>query len=207
VKHPCVFKNPIIRKEINPKLHAVDPETPYAAFQKIFRSEHCATLNPYGSESCPYPPEQCAAAYYQDAVRTMVAARRKTRIGYFRKVTRTSASIRADAKPLARDTRTDGHERAEGLRAGPGAGPVDDLPKRSPGDGGLYRPIGRPERIGSLFGANDVRPRVAARGGDEGEAATHHAGDRFFRLRESPPLDELGDGSSPADPGVHQEGE
>lgn len=145
MKFPCVFRDKIIRESVNPQLHRIDPTTPYAAFQKVFRSEHCATLNPYGSESCPYSKEDCALAYFRDAQRTLVSANPRTRIGYFRKVTRSSAAIRADDKPLARDTlkRTDGQTTNVQRPVGSG----DD-------EGRRVR-TSRPRSIGSLFGEDD----------------------------------------------------
>jgi len=143
MKWPCIFRHPIIRESVNPRLHRIDPKTPYAAFQKVFRSEHCATLNPYGSENCPYSKEDCALAYYRDASRTLATANPKTRIGYFRKVTRSSAAARADDKPLARAImRTDGQEDAPR--------PVDGS-----SDEGRKLRTSRPRSIGSLFGDDD----------------------------------------------------
>lgn len=140
-----MFKHPIIRESVNPQLHRTDPKTPYAAFQRVFRSEHCATLNPYGSESCPYSKEDCALAYLRDAQHTLWNANPKTRIGYFRKVTRSSAARRADEKPLARDTiRTDGQKQDA-------AGPVGS--RSETGQGVRTR---RLRSIGSLFGDDDV---------------------------------------------------
>ena len=143
MKWPCVFRNKIIRESVNPQLHREDPTTPYAAFQKVFRQEHCATLNPYGSESCPYPPEDCALAYLRDAQTTLWNANPKTRIGYFRKVTRSSAAIRADNKPLAREIlRTNGQD---------AGGPVG----RGDEEGRDVRSR-RLRSIGDLFGGDDL---------------------------------------------------
>jgi hypothetical protein len=143
VRWPCVFRHPIIRESVNPQLHRIDPATPYAAFQKVFRSEHCATLNPYGSESCPYSKEDCALAYLRDAQHTLWNANPKTRIGYFRKITRSSAAKRADEKPLARDMiSTNGQKNAAGV-VGSGAPEGRAVPTR------------RLRSIGSLFGKDD----------------------------------------------------
>ena len=143
MKWPCVFRDPIIRENVNPQLHRQDPTTPYAAFQKVFRSEHCATLNPYGSESCPYSKEDCALAYMRDAQRTLASANPDTRIGYFRKVTRSSAAVRADDKPLAREImkRTD----------------VQDDDRSLDGSGGEGRNVRsrRLRSLGSMFGDDD----------------------------------------------------
>ena len=140
----CVFRHKIIRESVNPQLHAMDPNVPFAAFQRTFRLEHCATLNPYGSESCSYSKEDCALAYLRDAQHTLWNANPNTRIGYFRKVTRSSAAMRADEKPLARDTikRTDGQPHTAGV-VGPGAPEGRAVPTR------------RLRSIGSLFGEDD----------------------------------------------------
>jgi hypothetical protein len=142
MKYECVFKDPFI-KELNAKLYELDHKTPFGAFQKAFRAEHCGTLNPYGSDTCPYPRDDCALAYYADAVKTLETAR-TSRIGLFRKITRTHAAIRADDKPLARETiRTNGQEdAARPVERGDGAGPR--LRTR------------RPRSIGDLFGGDDL---------------------------------------------------
>lgn len=101
MKYPCVFADPFIKEQVNPRLYAADPKTPFGAFQKAWRQQHCATINPYGSESCPYPPQECAMSYLMAAEEALLA--KKSRIGLFRAIAKTWGIRRADEKPLARE--------------------------------------------------------------------------------------------------------
>jgi hypothetical protein len=142
-KWACVFKLPIIREDINPRIAKIDPKAPFGAFTRIFREEHCRQLDPFGNGSCPYRREDCALAYYVVAQKALAA--RTSRIGLFRTLARAYGAERADNKPLARDTiRTDGQGSSQTGRVGSGDAEGQGLR------------TSRPRSIGDLFGDDDV---------------------------------------------------
>lgn len=102
---PCVFstKSILTEDETVDKMwkKAFGERTPFGDLRNQFRRQHCRTLNPYGSDTCPYAEAACARAFYKSILVT-VRAHPKVPVGYFRKVAKTEASIRADEKPLAR---------------------------------------------------------------------------------------------------------
>ncbi len=129
-----------MRAEINPRLAAIDPKTPYGAFQRAWRQVHCQVLNPYGSESCPYQTHECLKAYLETAIDALNAETSK--IGLFRVLARRRAYDRADNKPLARE-RDEAGDRGRG-----------DPPRQ-----GMHGAGSGPVRIGTLLGSLDTRTR------------------------------------------------
>lgn len=125
---PCMFKHPMIREQINPRLAKQFAKVPYGAFQRVWRSEHCSQLDPYGTGACPYRREDCALAYYQTAVRVLTESTTSP-VGLFRAVARKYGAVRADTKPLAREIlRTNGQSAGQG-DAGAPSGDLDEGPR------------------------------------------------------------------------------
>jgi len=216
-KWPCVFAGDFIEKQVNPRLYEQDKTTPFGAFQRAWRTFHCAEINPYGSESCPYAEEDCAIAYLMAAQQALGA--RKSRIGLFQILAQKRGWQRAENKPLARSriVRTDGHQNgASDLRDGPGAGPGDDLghggTPGTPGPLAQLRTVDlrssshRPQSIGELLRGDGAGPRTQPyRRHEEQEAADDH-GDTGDPV--SPPSSRrLGDQPPSGNPGLHQGGE
>ena len=102
----CVFPQPaseMVDSAVDEMWKAAfHKRTPFGDLRNQFRRQHCRTLNPYGSETCPYAMEVCALAF-MDAVRVTCDAKPTVPVGYFRKVAKTMAAIRADGAPLARN--------------------------------------------------------------------------------------------------------
>lgn len=191
-KWPCIFGHEFTRKQVHKRLYKQHPKYPFSAFTKAWRVEHCATINPYGSESCPYGPEDCALAYYQVAQIAMAAD--SSRVGLFKATARQRGIDRAENKPLQRDkvTRTDGLQQGESnLRSGPGAGPDDVLgvgllrgtpaPSRQPAEMDGDRAVGlrraAPQSIRSMLRGDGAGSRPRTRRWDESEESTDHDGD------------------------------
>lgn len=226
----CVFRgNEMLREDINPRLQEAWKADgrkgyfPFSGAQKVWRTEHCPQINPYGSEDCPYGRDECSIAYFAAMTKT-IDSHPDNFIAFARTVARNLGMIRSDNKPLARDRiRTSGHStRRRSLRAGPREGLVDDVeaPGRSrlhelPGPLGemegrerpdMYRPSGF-TRIGTLLGADDLRPHLAARRRDESEKATDNDGDRDGDLPSASPVDSVGGDAPTGDPQVPTGGE
>jgi len=222
-KWPCVFLGPIIRDEVNPILYDQFPKLPFGAFQRAWRKQHCATINPYGSESCPYDERDCAMAFLAAAEDAMAA--KTSPVGLFRAIARSTGLRRSESKPLARYriVRTDGHEvGSPDLRRSPTTGPDDDLvgrpgvPRQEPmGRAGTVPSVGaervrgtdhRPQSIRSLLRGDGAGPRTHPYGWDERKATTDNDGDAGDPL--SPPSPRrLGDQPPSGDPDLHQGGE
>lgn len=146
----CVFKAPFLRTEINARLYERDPRTPFGMFSKIWREEHCRTLNPYGSEDCPYDERDCALAYYAAVSHAQATPGVRSMPAFFRSVAKRMGLERADDKPLARDRvnrRTNG--RTEAPRSGDAG-----AEGRGTAEG---RAVSRtaPRSLASLFGEDD----------------------------------------------------
>ena len=105
-KWECCFPQPateMVDAKVNEMWHeSFRKRTPFGDLRNQFRRQHCRTLNPYGSETCPYAIEVCTLAF-MDAVRVTCDAKPSVPVGYFRKVAKTMAAIRADGAPLARN--------------------------------------------------------------------------------------------------------
>lgn len=95
---PCVFGTDFVREQIDPRVKAEwadarDDKPKWGDLRNTFRREHCATVNPWGSETCPFPVEQCGIAFLK-AVQQSLKARNAH--AYFIRVARASGSYRAD---------------------------------------------------------------------------------------------------------------
>jgi hypothetical protein len=147
---------------------------PFGDLRNQFRRQHCRTLNPYGSESCPYAKDVCALAF-MDAVRVTCDAKPKVPVGYFRKVAKTMAAIRADGKPLTRERGRmyvlveDGAANISESHADQRGSPQPGLEE---GEGDVPRPPTGPIAIGDLLRQIGVQPRPTVErtgSGEEGE--------------------------------------
>lgn len=185
---PCVFGTDFVRDQVDPRVKAEwqasrADKPKFGDLRNTFRREHCRTLNPYGSESCPFRPEDCGIAFLK-AVQDSLGARNPH--GYFIKVARSSGALRADMAVEDRahtaKMRTNARERAvggpdrDGPREGSDRGVAGDRlrdavePVEAGSDEGLRRPVSRPQRLGSLLGSLDLGPRQgrdADRGTDQ----------------------------------------
>lgn len=172
----CVFPHPaseLVDERVDKRWKSTfGGRTPFGDLRNQFRRKHCRTLNPYGSETCPYSRDVCALAF-EDAVRVTCDARPGVPMGYFMKVAKTLGAIRADAKPLARDRMNVLVESAppnfSENHADPAARPPDGLetgPREVPGT-----PAG-PVSIGDLFGSLGIQPRQGSEPADAGKKGT-----------------------------------
>jgi hypothetical protein len=95
---PCVFNDDFVREQVDPRLKAEwedqrDDKPKWGDLRTTFRKEHCRRINPYGSENCPFKPEDCAIAFLKGVVKSMKA---RNPHGYFVQVARSSGAARAD---------------------------------------------------------------------------------------------------------------
>ena len=192
---PCVFNGEFIREQIDPRVKTEWAERrsdkpKFGDLRNTFRREHCRSVNPWGSETCPFREEDCAIAFLK-AVQESLPARNAH--GYFIKVARSSGALRADmavdrraddARMRTRATEGPSDEGRMGgadparVRARPEAGVAPDAAPAPPdaaesgeAGGGVRRPVSRPRLIGDLLREADLRsrPRSGQDGyGDEG---------------------------------------
>lgn len=154
---------------------AVDPEvntlwkttfgkrTPFGDLRNQWRRQHCRTLNPYGSDSCPYPLQDCAVSFLI-AVDATCRAKPASPVGYFRAVAKSLAAQRADQKPVR--PLTDSVMRGNIIRTGvpdeePQAqrsGDPGDTSEGTESRQGLRRPQAGPISIGEVLGQINLRP-------------------------------------------------
>lgn len=173
-KYPCVFRGSFVRNEIDPRVQHIwekrfGSDAPFGRLRTLFRERHCAELNPYGSDSCPYSEQDCAIAFYKCVVVTCgegtapgaTDSRRAT--GYFRSVARSSAMYRADNKPLARN-------RDVAKKAEEGPGNARDANQGSEEGRGVHGTRSRPVSIGDVLRSLDIGPRQGL--SDDGETST-----------------------------------
>ena len=182
---PCIFGK-YAAEHVDPYIKQTFEdfeETPkWGDMRGIWRRLHCQTLNPHGSEDCPFSERECGLAF-TDAVLETLTARPRRFGALFRYVARRRGAERADAAQGSRHQRNSrrgtqpGHHPAMGEPAAVVQGPRGrhsgtdaDVP------GGaeelLRRPNSGPTRIGTLFGEIDLGPRSPARRGNEGEEST-----------------------------------
>ena len=217
-KWPCVFRGEAIL-EVNAKLYAQDPKVPFGAYQRAWRKQHCAAINPYGSESCPYTEQECADAFYKTASESLTLAKR-SRVGLFRAFARHLGLVRSENRPLARYriVRTDGHEsRTASVRGGPTTRSPDLLgpPHQQAGDErsgvAIPQPVGvrrtehRLTSIGAVLRGDGAGPRTHPYGWNERQASRDNDGNATDPLPLSPSRG-LGDQPSSGDPDLHQGG-
>lgn len=178
--HSCVVATEFVRDQVDPRIHqmwALESKTPkFGDLRKIWRQRHCKTLNPYGSDGCPYRPDECALAYLVCASRAARMSRTNP-MGYFWTSAKSMAIQRADAKPLAREEHRSGDPGAAqpGVEARPqpvGAAAAAALGApavRRVDDPGLRRDVSRPSHIGTVLGTLDL-------GSHQGRAADGEEG-------------------------------
>lgn len=142
-------------------------KTPFGDLRNQWRREHCRTLNPYGSESCPYAPDICLGEFVH-AVQRTVDAHPRVPVGYFRKVARSSAARRADEKPLARDSTKVLTGQTEQARVGTDVSNTEAERERRLGGPsptttaerqGVRSPASGPVSIGEVLRSLDLRSR------------------------------------------------
>ena len=134
MKWVCVFRDEFVRTQVDPRIQALwkerrDEPAPFGALRSIWRTAHCETLNPYGSEDCLYEAQQCALAFYAVATNSIQSDKPRNR---FHALAKETAITRADTKPLARDRiPNDGSQRPSdpgATRAHLHPGPTSDIP-------------------------------------------------------------------------------
>ena len=175
-RYPCVFSDSFTKEQIDPRvqrewMEAHGKGAPFGDLRRSWKGEHCATINPYGSDSCPYAREECATAFLS-AVQTACSPGIRNSAAYFKKVAKSTGLTRAENKPLARDRRDEGSSLAGGggggLRPGrtPGMAPFGGVhpsqgvvPEVLDEEDHLRRARTRPVSIGSLLGSNNDRAR------------------------------------------------
>jgi hypothetical protein len=116
----CIFYKGFVTEVIDAKVDKLWKDgfgvvrVPFGDLRNMFRRHHCRTINPYGdSERCPYDKKECAYAFLE-AVQLTVNARPRVPVGYFIRVAKSTAAIRADEAverraATARLRRTDVH--------------------------------------------------------------------------------------------------
>ena len=152
-KYACVFGDQFVREQIDPRVQAIwkaeyGRGAPFGDLRRTWRKEHCASLNPYGSAGCAYESKDCALAFLA-AVQSSIGPGITRPAGYFRRVARSTALVRADNKPLTRDRKlaTDvlpkaspQEKDARGQPWGPGY-PTDGTLRDAPGPMGDVDPL------------------------------------------------------------------
>lgn len=167
-RYACVFQDPFVREQIDPRIQSewkamYGCGAPFGDLRRTWRKEHCATLNPYGSAGCAYESKDCALAFLA-AVQSSIGPSISRPAGYFRKVAKSTALVRADNKPLARYRHEEGPGDGKHRPDGQAPRPVErvagewDIPGLFALDGhqreSVYRSRSRPQSIGSLLGTN-----------------------------------------------------
>jgi hypothetical protein len=166
----CVFRKGFVTEVIDQKVNDLwrsgfgVVRVPFGDLRNMFRRHHCRTINPYGdSDRCPFDKKECAYAFL-DAVRLTVNARPRVPVGYFIRVAKSTAAIRADEAverraAAARLRRTD-------VNLSPAPDALPTSPAAAPGD--VPRGVGsppseshRPRREGSL---EQARPATGESG-------------------------------------------
>lgn len=170
----CLFSTKYA-KAVDPLVDAMwkgaygEGKVPFGDLRNQWRRQHCRTLNPYGSESCPYPMKSCAEAFLE-TVSTTIRARARKPVGYFRKVAKNDAAKRADEKPLSRDLTTlplhgsiirTGVPDEEPKAQGPGdaGASTEGTESRQTDSRGVRSTLSGPIAIGDLLGSLDLRSR------------------------------------------------
>lgn len=153
----CIFSEPGMReqRDLIQRLwrSRFGKSAPFGYFTKTWRERHCATLNPYGSEDCPYAKAECMTAF---GLAAMDASNWLDPKGRFYHSVRASAAMRADNKPLSRDRmRTDGPQ-------GPGDS-RGSIPRHQPrpdpglGGGAESRTRDESDQLAPTSGSRDMR--------------------------------------------------
>lgn len=162
----CVFRKGFVTDRIDPIVddlwkHALKVKTPFGDLRNMWRRHHCRTLNPYGDSdtNCPFDQEECAKAFLS-AVLITTEARPTVPMGYFIKVARSRAAVRADlavekrarAASLRRTSVLSAHEA------------ISDHPQAAAQPDAQPGSVATPPRPGGEAGREDrlgVRPQAA----------------------------------------------
>jgi hypothetical protein len=171
---PCIFKDPIATERLDPAVKKLwesrrDDRPKWGDLRTTFRRDHCRTVNPWGSETCPFKVEECALAFYRSIEQSLKA---RNPYGYFIRVCRSSGAARADlGQELRARMRTDANEGAMGragtdrLRAGSPDGlraePHDPVVRGVDGEDavrGLRGLAARPSTVGDVLRSFDLGP-------------------------------------------------
>lgn len=197
----CIFRGRLVREQVDPRLAREFDDVPFGDFRRTWRSEHCARINPYGSEDCPYSEAECARSFYQTAREAMGGVRPGA---YFRRLARSSGIDRADSKPLRRyaaqgpgDARTPKvgvparHDGLVGLPGTRGPEPAADRGLSEDEEASVRRANARPVGIGELLGSLNLGPRQGP--ADDGQASSIGPGPSGNPVRKPSPVDGLGD--------------
>lgn len=188
---PCIFPTPLATDRLDPAIkrlwesHRSD-RPKWGDLRTTFRKQHCRRVNPWGSETCPFKPEDCAMAFYSAVEQSLYAT---NPYGYFVSICRSTGAARADlGVELRARMRTDavtdegamGRPETARLRARPedGLRAVPDAVSEPPvvrvvEDAkvrGLRGVAAQPTALRDVLGGLDLRPRPRpGRDGDEDE--------------------------------------
>lgn len=155
---PCIFGSAYTKEQIDPTIQSVwkakfGKGAPFGALRQMWRQEHCSRLNPYGSDTCPYAQRDCAEELRATAEEAIALSHTNPR-GLFRSLARTRAIVRADNKPLPRNSVTMRTDVTPQGPSDPGAA------NPNPEEGrGLRRPAGGLTAVGDLLRALDPGAR------------------------------------------------
>jgi hypothetical protein len=146
-RRSCIFRTEFCRAQVDPRvqeqwLARTGKKAPFGDLRRTWVREHCVRVAP-DQGLCPYPERDCALAFLA-AVQTSLTARTNP-AGYFRRVSKTMALDRLDAKPLSRDQ--------EGPRA------PDHVADGDAEGQWLRRATSRLVSIGDVLGTIDLGPR------------------------------------------------
>lgn len=173
-RYPCIFVGPGVRAtddRIQTAWKARHGQgAPFGSLRQEWRRQHCAVINPYGSDGCPYTIDQCISAFEAAVMATLEPQVIDSRV-YFISVARSRGLERAENKPSSRITEGAGpgvagvvgqgdpaRRRADLFRGaeGPTLREVEDAESRY-----LRRRMAKPTRIGEML----RRPDSGAREG------------------------------------------
>ena len=163
-RYPCIFRGAFIREQVDPRVKELWERTtgskaPFGRLRMNFQRQHCATINPYGSEDCPYREEECAMAFLS-TVQNVLLPWITDPAAYFVKVAKSTGIERADNKPLARERhREEGSSDRRRADAGHAPGHPRDAGGESADEARLHSARRRPESIGTLLGSLDLGAR------------------------------------------------
>ena len=163
MKHPCVFGDEFIRKEVDPRIKQVyeahGKKANFGDLRRTWRQMHCAQVAPYGP--CPYARQDCAMAFLHAASKVVFADRPGA---MFRTVAKRSGLERAEASSWSDRRVARSSAQARPIPVLAEDGPASDLQSGTADDYAedvRYQVRGtnaRPTRIGEMLGAQHARP-------------------------------------------------
>lgn len=175
-RYPCIFMGPEVRSTDDVIQDAWKARfgvgAPFGSLRKEWRREHCRTINPYGSDGCPFERADCIAAFREAVLESLLTKVIDPRV-YFIAVAKTRGMQRAENKPReAHRSETSSAARPGQQRAVASGDPArrlrdlaaylgdDPVSAVEAVDTDHLRPrLARPTRIGALLGSPDGRPR------------------------------------------------